>query len=100
MTAPAKQKAKGKKKLTSAEKALKQSRARAMRNKSIRSRTKTAISKARAAIGSGNPQESLAAAKEAFKAVGKARSKGVLHRRAAARKESRLAKLLAKLTAG
>jgi ribosomal protein S20 len=42
----------------------------------------------------------LAAAKEAFSAIAKARSKGVLHRRAAARKESRLAKLAAKLAAG
>jgi small subunit ribosomal protein S20 len=100
LTAPAKQKPKEKKKLSSAEKALKQSRARAMRNKSIRSGTKTAISKAKAAIGSGNAQQSLAAVKEAFSAIGKARSKGVLHRRTAARKESRLAKLAAKLTAG
>lgn len=96
MTAPAKQKEKKKKKLTSAEKALNRSRVRALRNKAIRSRTKTAVSKAKAAIAGGHAEQSLVAAREALQAIGKARSKGVLHRRAAARKESRLAKLLAK----
>ncbi len=63
-----------------------------LRNKSVRSALKTARKKVRLALGQGDVESALARAREASRAYDKAASKGVLHKRAAARHKSRLAR--------
>ena len=64
------------------------------RNKSVRSALKTVAKKARAAVDSGDPSaEGLA--RSATRALDKAASKGVLHKRTAARRKSRIARAAA-----
>ncbi|MEL6544154.1 MAG: 30S ribosomal protein S20 [Myxococcota bacterium] len=74
----------------SAAKRAKQTEVRTARNRAIRSRTRTAVKAFRQALESKD-----ASAKEllalATKALNKAASKGVLHKRTAARSVSRLA---------
>ena len=67
---------------------------RTERNKSVKSRTKTEIKKARIAIKSGTNTD--AALSNAQSAIDKACSKGVMHKNTAARKKSRLAKAAGK----
>ncbi|MCL2703449.1 MAG: 30S ribosomal protein S20 [Defluviitaleaceae bacterium] len=66
-----------------------------MRNKMIKSRTKTAVKKAVAAIEGGGPQ-AQAAFINAASLIDKAKTKGVLHKNTAARRKSRLAKMMNK----
>lgn len=82
-------KAKPKKNL-SAMKRLRQSLKRRMRNKSVRTATKTLIKKVELAIASGNKEEAGKALIEAIRGLNKAASKGVIHRNTASRKISRL----------
>lgn len=82
-----------KKKVSLQAKHLRQSRKRQVRNMSIKSTVKTEISKARAAIGA-KPAEAAATVKAAQRALDKAVTKGVVHKSAAARKKSRLARSL------
>ena len=63
------------------------------RNKSTRSALKTAEKKARSAAGTDGSEQPV---REASRALDKASSKGVLHKRTAARRKSRLAKTTAK----
>ena len=72
----------------SAEKRNRQSQKRRARNVSVRTQVKTAVKKAREGFAS----KDTASMKDAFKALNKAASKGVLHKRTAARRISRLAK--------
>jgi small subunit ribosomal protein S20 len=58
------------------------------RNKAVRTSLKTASKKVRSAGG----DEAQALAREASRALDKAASKGVVHKRTAARRKSRLAK--------
>ena len=58
------------------------------RNKGVRTALKTASKKVRSASG----DEAQALAREASRAFDKAASKGVVHKRTAARRKSRLAK--------
>ena len=58
------------------------------RNKAVRTALKTASKKVRSASG----DEAQALAREATRAFDKAASKGVVHKRTAARRKSRLAK--------
>jgi small subunit ribosomal protein S20 len=58
------------------------------RNKAVRTSLKTASKKVRSATG----DEAQALAREASRALDKAASKGVVHKRTAARRKSRLAK--------
>jgi small subunit ribosomal protein S20 len=58
------------------------------RNKAVRTALKTASKKVRGASG----DEAQALAREASRALDKAASKGVVHKRTAARRKSRLAK--------
>jgi small subunit ribosomal protein S20 len=60
------------------------------RNQLYRSRTRTEVKKARTAIAEGNVQDSIAQTKEAIRMLDKAATKGVLHKRNAARRKSRL----------
>lgn len=69
-----------------------QNEVRHERNKAVRSALKTSTKKARTAVGEGDAEAALAEVREASRALDKAASKGVLHKRTAARRKSRLAK--------
>jgi small subunit ribosomal protein S20 len=61
-----------------------------MRNRAVKSATKTAVKKANAAILSGDLNAAREATREAIVALDKAAQKGVLHANNAARHKSRL----------
>jgi len=61
-----------------------------LRNKAVNSDLKTSIKKVEAAVAAGEPTDDLMRA--AQKKIDIATSKGVLHKKTAARKKSRLAK--------
>lgn len=71
------------------------------RNKAVRSNLKTEAKKARAAFTSAeaDPETSSTLLREASRSLDKAASAGVLHKRTAARRKSRLAKASAENTA-
>ena len=73
-----------------------QNEKRRLRNKAVRSELKTRVKSALGAAGSENQVE---AARLAIKRIDKAAAKGVIHKNAAARKKSRLAKRIAALSA-
>ena len=77
----------------SAQKRILVSNKKAMNNRVVKSRTKTAIKKAvqAAAAGDANAKESVLIA---ISNVDRAVSKGVLHKNTGARRKSQLAKLL------
>ncbi len=62
------------------------------RNRAVRSALKTASKKVRLAAASGDPEAALQRAREAARAYDKAASRGIVHRRTAARHKSRLAR--------
>jgi small subunit ribosomal protein S20 len=66
------------------------------RNKAVRSALKTAQKKVRTATDGGDLETASTRGREASRALDKAVSAGVLHKRTAARRKSRLAKQLAK----
>jgi small subunit ribosomal protein S20 len=69
-----------------------QNEKRHLRNQGVRSSLKTATKKATTAAASGDAGATTSAVNEASRAYDKAASKGMLHKRAAARHKSRLAK--------
>ena len=64
------------------------------RNKSIRSKVKTAIKKVEAAVAAGDKAAAQAALAAATSEIAKAETKGVYHKNNASRKVARLAKLV------
>ena len=78
--------------LPSVEKRNRQALKRRARNQVVRSQVKGALKDARTAIAAKDPAQVKAALTEAMRMVGKAKSKGILHPRTAARRISRLAK--------
>ncbi len=85
----------GKKKNKSAEKRLKESLEARTRNKSYKSRMKNAVKKVVDTIKSGENKEKLdEMVKEAISLIDKAASKGVIHKNQAARRKSRLMKII------
>jgi small subunit ribosomal protein S20 len=80
--------------IKSAQKRMRQTVGRQARNKSVRSRLRTAVKKHRATEGADKPK-SLATA---YSEIDRARKKGVIHKNAAARYKSRLAKAAARKT--
>lgn len=76
-----------------------QNQKRAERNKSVRTSLKTATKKVRAAVAVGDAEVAQARAREAARALDKAASKGIVHRRTVARRKSRLAKAANKVGA-
>ena len=78
----------------SAAKRLKQSEVRRVRNKAIKTRTKTEIKRVLAAVYSGDVATAEANFKVAAKKLDQAGSKGVIHKNAAARQKSRLQRLI------
>ena len=77
--------------IKSASKRMRQGRARAIHNRTHRSALRTALRKVRAATGA----EAVAAYAEAVKLLDRAAQKSIVHKNAAARQKSRLAKLVA-----
>jgi small subunit ribosomal protein S20 len=72
---------------------------RAERNKAVRTALKTSTKKVRAAVVAGDA-DAIARQREAARALDRAASKGIVHKRTAARRKSRLAKAAASVTAG
>ena len=66
-----------------------------LRNKAVRSELKTRVKSALGSAGTENEAEAL---RQAVKRIDKAAAKGVIHKNAAARKKSRLAKRIASLS--
>jgi len=62
------------------------------RNKAVRTALKTSTKKVHVAVASGDAEAATARALEASRAYDKAASKGMVHKRTAARHKSRLAK--------
>ena len=81
----------------SAKKRIRQNEKRRLRNKTVRTRTRGFIKRARLAIEEGNPEAASEAVKKAISQIDRAKSKGVLHRKNAARRKSRLMKSLTPL---
>ena len=77
----------------------KQNEARRLRNKAVRSELKTRVKAAVTAAGTGG-DDTAEKARLAVKRLDMAASKGVIHKNAAARKKSRLAKQLSRLSSG
>jgi small subunit ribosomal protein S20 len=72
---------------------------RTQRNKAVRSQVKTAAREVVQAAASGDGAAGAEALRSAMSTIDRAAAKGILHRRAAARKKSRLAKRINKLGA-
>jgi small subunit ribosomal protein S20 len=70
----------------------KQNERRHERNKAVRSELKTAEKKVRTAASDGDADATSARLREASRGLDKAASRGVLHKRTAARHKSRLAR--------
>lgn len=66
-----------------------------VRNKAVRAEVKTRVKSALTAVETG-AEHAVAAQREAMKRIDKAAAKGVIHKNAASRRKSRLAKRLAK----
>jgi small subunit ribosomal protein S20 len=76
----------------SAKKAVRQTARRTAANKARRSRMRGSVRKVEEAIASGNKEAAQAALKEAEPIMARTAQKGMLHRKNASRKVSRLAK--------
>lgn len=72
---------------------------KALRNKMIKSQTKTAIKKVVVAVSTGDKTLAQAALLSAVSCIDKATIKGIYHRNTASRKISRLSKMVNKITA-
>ncbi len=84
----------------SALKRIRQTAKRTEHNRAIRSRARTFVKKARVAIDGGNAQSAEEATRLAIQELDKTASKGVIHKRNAARRKSRLMKQLNALKNG
>ena len=74
----------------SAAKAHRQSLKKRIRNRAVRSSTKTAIKRATETIAGGDPEAARAVVRDALSALDRAASKGIIHPNNAARRKSRL----------
>ena len=81
---------------TSAQKQMRVAERRRLRNKSVRSQSKTQITKAEKLIFSGDFDAAQKAAVAATSSLDKAAEKGIIHNNNAARRKSRLMKRLNK----
>ncbi len=81
-----------------AEKAVRQNNRRALRNKIIKSQIKTAIKKVRIAVDNNDKEKAKQLLKQAQAIIDKAYVKGVVHKNNAARKKSKLALLVNKIS--
>ncbi|MCL2617623.1 MAG: 30S ribosomal protein S20 [Defluviitaleaceae bacterium] len=85
--------------IKSAKKRIKVIAKKTLRNRIIKSQTKTAIKKFVVAIESGDKDLAKAALLEAISAIDKAQTKGIIHKNNASRKKSRLTRYFNKKTA-
>ncbi len=83
----------------SALKRIRSSERKRLRNRNVRSSTRTMIKRARTTLQEGDADAAREAIREAIRTLDKAVSKGVVHRNNAARRKSRLMKQLAALEA-
>jgi small subunit ribosomal protein S20 len=83
----------------SAIKRIRQTAKRQIHNRAYRSRARTFVKKARAALGKGNVETAKTAVLAAVQDLDRAVSRGVIHRNNAARRKSRLMKQLNALQA-
>ena len=83
--------------IKSAKKRIIVNRTKADRNKSIRSKVKTAIKKVDAAIAAKDSEAAAVALKNAISEIDKAQRKGIYHKNTASRKISRLTVAVNKL---
>ena len=81
----------------SAIKRIRQNEKRRLHNRHFRNRARTLVRKAREAIESGNLDEARTATQVAVRDLDKLSSRGVVHKRNAARRKSRLMRQLAQL---
>ena len=72
---------------------------RAEKNKAVRTALKTSTKKVRTAVADGDAEAATAQALETARALDKAASKGIVHKRTAARRKSRLTKAANKVGA-
>ena len=82
----------------SALKRMRQNAKRRAYNRMFRSRARTFVKRARLAIDTEKPQDAVEATRTAMRELDRAASKGVIHKRNAARRKSRLMARLNKLT--
>ena len=76
----------------SAKKAARQTARRTTVNKASHSRLRSSVRKVEEAIAAGNKEAALAALKEAEPVIARTAQKGIIHRKSASRKVSRLVK--------
>ena len=79
--------------IKSAKKRIKVISKKTLRNKMIKSATKTAVKKAKLAIAAGDKAVAEVACKEAIAAIDRAYTKGIFHKNAAARRKSTIQRL-------
>jgi small subunit ribosomal protein S20 len=84
--------------LKSSKKDILYSRRRRLRNLNWKSRAKTAIRKARTAIAASDASGAQGLSRQAARLLDKAAAKGIIHKRQAARRKSRLMRRLARLS--
>jgi small subunit ribosomal protein S20 len=77
----------------------KQNEKRAERNKAVRTALKTSTKKIRTAVNAGDAEEAQVRQRETARSLDKAVAKGIVHKRTAARRKSRLAKAAASVGA-
>lgn len=83
----------------SAKKSLRQNEKRHERNQASKSQMRTELKKALTAVKSGDAERATAQVRAAESALDKSAKRGLLHKRCAARRKSRLAKRLNALSA-
>ena len=84
--------------IKSAKKRIEVTAIRTAKNKAVKSKVKTAIKKVETAVANNDKEAAAAALKAATVEISKAQSKGVYHKNNAARKVSRLAVAVNKMT--
>jgi small subunit ribosomal protein S20 len=77
--------------IKSAQKRIRVTETKTLRNRMVKSALKTTIKKYEVALTSGNAEEAKLALVNAAKALDMAASKGIIHKNMASRKKSRLA---------
>lgn len=85
--------------IKSAKKRIKIIAKKTLRNKMIKTRTKTAIKKVIVAVENGNKAEANLALVSAVSTIDRATTKGIFHKNNASRKKSRLTRLVNKMGA-
>jgi small subunit ribosomal protein S20 len=78
----------------SALKRIRSSARKRERNRTYQSKTRTQVKKAQVAIVTGNNEDALAETRKAIALLDKSADKGMIHKRNAARRKSRLMKRL------